>query len=94
MDQLIRVTGVLGVSVYLDLLSRELGDDLLLPVTMYLFALDPAYTLSLHYDVQKIGKNVSMQGSTEAISSMRKMMSRKQGTISLMRSSEEIRVRT
>lgn len=77
-----RVTGVLGASVYLDLLSRELGDALPLPATMFFFALDPSGTLSLHSDVQKIGQTVSMQGSPGAISSMQEIMTRQRGTVS------------
>jgi len=77
-----RVTGILGASVYLDLLTGELNDDLPLPATLYFFALDPSGTLSLHSDVQKIGQTISMQGSSEVVSAMEEILHREEGTVS------------
>jgi hypothetical protein len=80
-EEMTRVTGVLGASVYLDTLSADLNRDIPLPATMYFLALDRDGLVSLHSRSEKIGRQATVQGTPDEIEAVRTMMTKEGGEV-------------
>ncbi|KAA6187059.1 transporter substrate-binding domain-containing protein [Thiohalocapsa marina] len=78
-----RVTGVLGASVYAEVLSREISRMLSLPEDRTFFALDSRGKYILHAKAPRIGQDPAVQVTPAARDIFRRMMQQPQGQVGL-----------
>jgi ABC-type amino acid transport substrate-binding protein len=79
------VTGMLGASVSLDSITTEVKDALALPDTLQFFAIDPAGTVALHSENERIFQNEITPGTARdgtAGAAITGMLARNAGTLS------------
>jgi hypothetical protein len=76
-----RVTGVLGSSVYLDLLSADISKALPLPANMYFVALDRDGLTVLHSRSELIGRQSAVQGTPAEIDAVRAILAKEEGQV-------------
>ena len=76
------VTGVLGASVYSEVLSRDLARTLSLPGDMFFFALDTSGRYIINSEEQRIGQDPLVQETPAAQEVFRAIMQQESGTTS------------
>jgi Cache domain len=83
-DKTGNVSGVLGSSVYLDMLSSNLSRSLPLPGTMYFFALDPDGLTALHARSEQIGRQSTEQGTPAEVEAVRTILAQDAGKVTFL----------
>jgi len=83
-DEVTRVTGVLGASVYLDSISEDLKQELPLPGTMYFVAVDRNGLITLHSRLEQIGRQATVQGTPDEIEAVRTLMTKEVGNVTFI----------
>jgi ABC-type amino acid transport substrate-binding protein len=76
------VTGVLGASIYSEVLSRDLAKTLSLPEDMFFFALDTSGKYILNSEEQRIGQDPLVQETPAAQEVFKTMMQEEAGVVS------------
>lgn len=76
-----KVTGALEASLYLDRISGELRNDLMLPDTMFFFAVDGDGRIVLHTKDERISQQITPDESTSAGRAARRILAEEQGEV-------------